>query len=443
MSAHLQELPPDDTGESFDLPPDPPATNVRERLKRRLMQAREVIEFAVRTARRLQLAQVAGSLTFSTVLALVPLLAVVLAVLTAFPMFTQFRETLERDLPKGLLPDPYAQTILRYLADFASKAAGVGAAGLLFLVLSALTMILTVDKTLNDIWQVRRRRPLVQRLLIYWAGLTVAPLLLGLSLSLTSFVMSVSNTSIGSFGTGLRHVVSLIAPAIATAAYSAAYVLVPNRPVSWRHAVIGGTVTAITGEFMSRGFAAYVIHGSVLSIYGAFAILPIFLLWIFLSWLTFLFGAAIAATLPQLRSTRFADVHRAGNDAVTVMALVKILYDARDGGALRALPVRALARALRTDEESLRGFLVGLESLGYVRKLAPPESRAETRSEEWILSCDPQTQGLGPAFHAFALDPNNSLLHRNDLGLAAWLAPVLQGAWLQRGLAKIGRVEAC
>ncbi len=428
MCAKKLEPPKHDFAPATILPAD-----VAAGLGPKLVQAREVFEFAVHKARQAQLAQVAGSLTFSSVLALVPLLAVILAILTAFPLFTEFRQSLERDLPKGLLPDPYAQTILRYLADFAAKAAAVGAGGLAFLVVAALSMILTVDRILNDIWQVHRRRPLGQRLLVYWAVLSVGPVLLGVSLSLTSYVVSMSDTRISHWGTGARQFFALVSPLIAAAAYSAVYALVPNRRVAWRHAVTGGVVTAITGELMSRGFAAYVIHGSVLSIYGAFAAVPIFLVWIYLSWLTFLFGAAIAATLPQLHMTRFSDSKRAGNQAITAIALIKLLFDARGNGPLRAIAAADLARALRTDEEDLAFLLTELEALGYVRKLAPNDAAAE----EWILSCDPQIQGLGPVFRHFALDPENSLLRRKELGLFPWFAPAITGEWLQRGLARI------
>lgn len=434
-------------------------------LGQRLALAREVLEFSVHKARQLRLAEVAASLTFSSVLALVPLIAVVLAVLTAFPIFAEFRQTLERELPKGLLPVPYAQTILRYLTDFAAKAAGVGAAGLVFLALSALSMIMTVDRVLNDIWRVHRRRPYAQRLLVYWAVLSVGPLMLGVSLSLTSFVISMSDARVENLGAGVRHAFSLLAPAIAAVAYSVVYALVPNRRVAWRHALTGGVVTALTGELMSRGFATYILHGSLMSIYGAFAVVPIFLIWIFLSWLTFLFGAAIAATLPQLRATRFSDARRAGNRAITALALIKLLFDAGAQRPLGALTLASMARSLRTDEEDLAEMLSELEELGYVRKLAPTAvgpavrpgpadpgagahngapptdfavSAADQASGEWVLSCDPRTKGLASAFHFFALDPNNSLLQRVDLGLSAWMAPALSGAWLERGLALAG-----
>jgi hypothetical protein len=291
--------------------------------------------------------------------------------------------------------------------------------------------------------------------------------MLGVSLSLTSFVTSLADPHQEHWGAGARHVFALLAPVIAAVAYSAVYALVPNRRVAWGHALTGGAVTALTGELMSRGFAAYILHGSLLTIYGAFAAVPVFLLWIYLSWLVFLFGAAIAATLPRLRRTRFADARRAGNRVVTALALLKLLFDAREGRSLGTLSLEAMAQALRTDEEDLAAMLAQLEDLGYVRRLVPsakaseggeeppppgrkaprrakrrdavePGAGADPESGEWVLSCDPQTKGLAAAFHHFALDPANTLLRRKDLGLAPWLAPVLTGEWLERGLAKAG-----
>jgi membrane protein len=377
--------------------------------------------------------QVAASLTFSSVLALVPLLAVVLAVFTAFPLFGQMRETIEQDLAKSLLPVPYAQTILRYLAEFAAKAAGVGALGLAFLTITALSMILTVDRILNDIWQVQNRRPLARRLLVYWAVLSVGPVLLAISLSLTSYVVSLSDPHMPRWGSGMRSLLQFVPPLIAAAAYSTIYALVPNRAVAWRHAITGGLVTAIADELMSRAFAAYVIHGSFLSIYGAFAAFPIFLTWIYLSWLSFLFGAAIAATLPQLSTTRFADSRRAGDQAITAIAAIKLLFDARQGGALRACATHELALRLRTYDEELAVILHELQTLGYVRRLVA----TDMSPEQWALACDPQGLGLGPVFRRYAIDPQNSLLHRPDLDLTGWLAPAISGEWLSQSLATL------
>ena len=412
----------------------PASANPSRSLRRRIVRVRKVLAFAVHTARQSRLIQVAASLTFSSVLALVPLLAVVLAVLTAFPLFGQMRDSIEQDLAKSLLPVPYAQTILRYLADFAAKAAGVGAAGLAFLGLTALSMILTVDRILNDIWQVHHRRPLARRLLVYLAVLSVGPVLLAISLSLTSYVVSLSDPHILRRGSSVRSLLQFVPPIIAAAAYGTIYRLVPNRAVAWRHAITGGLVTALADELMSRAFAAYVIHGSFLSIYGAFAAFPIFLTWIYLSWLSFLFGAAIAATLPRLGMTRFGDSLRAGDRAITAIAAIKLLFEARRAGAPGTCATRQIALRLRTYDEDMSAILEELETLGYARRLAA----TATSPEAWVLAGDPQALRLGPVFERYAIDPKNSLLHRPDLDLGAWLAPVISGAWLSQNLSTLG-----
>jgi membrane protein len=251
-------------------------------------------------------------------------------------------------------------------------------------------------------------------------------------------VVSLSLTPIAHWGTGFRPVLQLVPPLIAAAAYSTVYALVPNRTVAWSHALTGGIVTAGVDELLSRGFAAYVMHGTFLNIYGAFAAVPIFLTWIYLSWLSFLFGAAIAATLPQLRNTRFTDSQRAGDRAITALAAVKFLFDARRDGILRAYSTHDLARTLRMYDQDLASILTELENLGYLRRLAA----SETAPEQWLLAADPQTLGLGPLFHRMVLDPQNSLLQRADLDLAAWIAPAVSGEWLSRGLVHIDAAAA-
>ncbi|HEX7157032.1 MAG TPA: YihY family inner membrane protein, partial [Burkholderiaceae bacterium] len=202
-----------------------------ERIRPHLSHAREILTFAARKARQARLEQVAASLTYSTVLALVPLLAVALAAFAALPSFNDYRDAVERSLLKGLLPEPFAGTILRYLSEFAAKATRVGALGLTFLALTALTMILTVDRVLNDIWQVHQRRTLAQRVLLYWTLLTIGPLLIGASLALTSYVLSVSP---GAQSPGMVHqLLALASPVLGTLAYCALYAFVPNRRVLW------------------------------------------------------------------------------------------------------------------------------------------------------------------------------------------------------------------
>ena len=401
----------------------------------RLARARAVLSFASHRASEANLTQVAASLTFSTVLSIVPLLAVALALFTAVPLFGDFRAGLERHLLHDLLPDPFASTILRYLNDFASKATGVGEAGLAVFALSALTTVLTVDHALNDVWRVKTRRPLVKRLLVYGVLVIVGPVLVGASLTLTSMVATISMGLMHQLPPSLRSALSAAPLLFSCVAFTTLYLVVPNRRVDWRDAATGGVVAGVLAEVLSRGFALYVSRGSVLSVYGAFAVVPIFLLWIYFSWLTVLFGAAIAATVSGLRATRFSDERRAGNRFVTAVGLLKVLLEAKSGATGPERSTQELAARIRSHEEETHELLAQMQALGYVRALATPRS---VRSARWVLAGDPGRTDLAGLFHHFGVDPGNSLLPAGSgLGLEPWLRQALHGDWLHQPLSKI------
>lgn len=139
----------------------------------------------------------ASSLTFTTTIALVPFLTVALAVFSTFPVFVKFQDVLQKWLVASLVPDSIARQVLGYLTQFASKAAKLGGAGSVALLVTALALFFTIDRTLNSIWRVRKPRPFAQRVLFYWAAVTLGPLLLGASLSLTSLAVSASKGVVG------------------------------------------------------------------------------------------------------------------------------------------------------------------------------------------------------------------------------------------------------
>ena len=139
----------------------------------------------------------ASSLTFTTLIALVPLVTLMLAVFTAFPMFASFQGALEKYFLQSLVPDTIARPVLRALTQFAANASRLGSAGLLLFVTTAIALMLTIDRTLNAIWRVRKPRPFGQRVLVYWAALTLGPLVLGVSLSATSYALSASRGLVG------------------------------------------------------------------------------------------------------------------------------------------------------------------------------------------------------------------------------------------------------
>ena len=402
-----------------------------QHLQLRFARAREVLSFAARRAGEVRLAQVAGDLTFTTTLSLVPLLAVALSMFAVFPLFAEYRAAVEQLLLRELLPRQISATILRYLNDFTANAAGLTAYGLAFLVVTALLLIHTVDRTLNEIWKVQVQRSLVARILVYWTLLTLGPLAIGASLSATSYLLSLTGSPLARPAAPLRALLDVAPFVLGGLALAGLYVIVPNRKVFWRDALVGGFVASALGEVLSQVFGLYIRTGTLAGIYGAFSAVPLFLLWVYLSWYALLFGAAIAATLPMLRAIRFADERRAGNRFLTAVALLRALLQAQqqdaDGGRMT---LAELARAVRFPDDGVERLLAELERLGYVSQL---DGR---HAGKWLLTCDSGRVTLLPVFAQLAVDPANSLATAQP-DLRAWLDDGMAGAWLQRPLCSL------
>lgn len=243
--------------------------------------------------------QAAGSLAYTTLLALVPLIAVVLAVSTAFPVFNDATGALNDWLTKNLLPEQFSKAIAGAIKQFAARAGRTSVIGGVALAVTAAMLMLTIERGMNQIFRVVRQRPLLQRLINYWAVLTLGPLLMAASVVISSYVVSVS---LG-YTTELPGVAFFILRgtpiALTWIAVTLLYILVPNRPVRLVHALVGAFVAALLFEATKRGFALYVTHFPTYTmIYGAFAAVPVFLVWLYLSWLVVLIGATVTATLP-------------------------------------------------------------------------------------------------------------------------------------------------
>ena len=248
-----------------------------------------------------RLGQAASSLTFTTMLALVPFFTVALALFTAFPIFAQMEAQLQRWLIESLIPSSIASQVLGYITQFASKASRLGLAGLSFLLVTALALILTMDRTLNNIWRVRQLRPLGQRVLIYWAAITLGPVVLGVSLALTSSMVAASRSALGELPYVLRLVFDSLEFVLLAAGVTAMYRYVPNTLVRWRDALAGGLFVALGIELAKKILALYLTAVPTYStIYGTFATLPILLIWIYVAWVIVLLGAVVAAYLPSL-----------------------------------------------------------------------------------------------------------------------------------------------
>lgn len=257
------------------------------------------------------LLHLAASLAFTTILAIVPLLTVTLSVMTAFPIFSEFELSLQQFLRQQFLPEEFSATVMQYLDEFVSKATSLSAIGGGFLLITAILVIMSVDDALNDIWHVKRQRPASQRLLIYWAVLSLGPIILGASLWASSSMVQQALSLQSADAIVPWHAMASWLPFIISwIGCSLLYIAVPNCKVGFLAAVLGGLISSLLFLMIKWGLGIYLTNFPTYTlIYGAFSVLPTFLMWVYLSWLAFLFGAIFAANLPHQLPDNRQDVH--------------------------------------------------------------------------------------------------------------------------------------
>lgn len=336
----------------------------------------------------------AGSLTFATLMALVPLVTVALALFSAFPMFASFQGGLEKVLLQALVPDAIAKPVLRALTQFSTKARGIGGVGLVLFGATALAMMLTIDRTLNAIWRVRRPRPLAQRLLVYWGALTLGPVVVGLSLTAGSYAFSASRGLVEAMPGGLSLALDLLEFGLLAAVTAALFHYVPNTWVRWRHAIAGGLFVAVAIEVAKSGLAWYLKSVPSLSVvYGTFATLPILMLWVFLAWVIVLLGAVIAAYAPSL-SLRV--VRQADQPGLRMALALRALRLIRDSGGIS---LHQMTEAMRLDPLQFEPVLEQLVNMDWIGRLD------EEGAARYVLLVDPTTTPAAPLIDALLLPP--------------------------------------
>ena len=233
----------------------------------------------------------AGSLAYTTLLSLVPLMTVVFAILSAFPIAEKVSEVVQNFIFSNFMPAS-GEVVHQYLMEFSSKASRLSGVGFLALLVVAVMLMASIDKTFNDIWAVKRQRRPLNKFLVYWAALSMGPVLIGASVLATSYLVSlpmISEATASGMGRSLLEWVPSLTSGVA---FTLLYWLVPNRPVKFWHAALGGALAALLFEFSKQGFAWYLTtFPTYEAIYGALAAIPIFLVWIYVSWLVVLLGA--------------------------------------------------------------------------------------------------------------------------------------------------------
>jgi membrane protein len=386
-------------------------------------QVRNLFRFAARRLDEERLPQVAASLTFTTVLALVPLLTIALAIFTAFPLFHSFRASLEAYFIQSLMPKSIAGTIIGSLNQFAENSTRLSAVGGIFLFVTAVTMIYTIDDVFNRIWQVRTQRPTSRRILVYWAAITLAPLLIGVSISLTSSLVTATggvtiNTPL--VGTILYTLGSIL---VTTGAFTLLYVAVPNRTVDWREAAWGALLAALAFEIAKRLFAAYLTKfPSYTVVYGAIAAVPIFLLWIYIFWMITLFGALYAAALPVIKYERWWHVPTPGSGFVDAMLVLKVLYDARTRGPSAAIDAGMIRVETRLGFDESESLLQTMLDAGWVARIkvdVPKRFNWGKRITEgmdcWTLLVNPTRLKVSDVYRLFVFNVADNMPLARDV----------------------------
>lgn len=341
--------------------------------------------------------QRAAALTFTTLLAMVPLLAVSFAIFAAFPAYESLKGEVQNFLFEQFVPS-VGREVQAYLEEFTSQTGQLTAVGIIFLAVSAVMLLMSISTTFNRIWHVKQTRGLVQRLLVFWAVLTLAPMLFGASISLSSYLFAIARASgVESVTGSLTRFAFVIPFLLQTAGLAFMFYVIPNYSVRRRDALIGGLVAGIMLDLLKRGFGLYVTYFPTYeTIYGAMATVPIFLIWVYLSWMVVLFGAEVTAGLPEWRH----GARSPRRDALpplqrlsAALSVLQVLQRAATEGT--TLSERRLARATKSGPMTLGWATRRLKALNYI---------ARTDRNDWVLSRDLSGVSLGSLYAALGLD---------------------------------------
>ncbi len=389
---------------------DPPAaTGLAPSRPRGASLAARARNFTLEFTRRgvaLRLPQTAASLTLLSLLALVPVFSIAVSLLGALPMLSGLRDALLRFLAANLFLPSFSETLIRYLNQFAAKVNQLSLLGALVFFASAVSVLLTIDRTMNQIWETDRPRSLARRLTVYWTFLTLGPLLLASSLAVNGVIVSEV------FGAARLQVVErawlmLLPWIMTTGGLTLLYRLVPTGAVRWRDAVVGALVAAVLLDLIKRMLGLQLARLPTYTIvYGAFAALPLFLIWLYLLWLIVLAGALLTASLPYWGA---GALHRRQHTPAqrfdTARAVLRAVRMHSPGGRA-PLPARSLRALFGADPGYAAETVRLLAALGYVHRhwradtgVAADAERA-IWDESWLLAPDAQTMTLRPLFEA-------------------------------------------
>ena len=369
------------------------------------------IRFIVQRALALNMTQVASSLTFTTLLAIIPLFTVTLMVISAFPVFADFNNRFKSVLLSTLVPS-YADKISVYLEQFVHNVGNLTAFGLIALGVTALLLLRTIEEAFNAIWRVRTPRSLPQQLLVYWTVLTLGPLLLGGGLSVWRLFYA-------SFGTRADWpFVARLLETFSSLGFTAMilwllYRVVPNRSVPARHALVGALSTAVVIEIGRYSFAYYVDSmASYQLLYGAFASLPVFLLWLYCLWLVVLGGAILTSSLSYWRGEAWLRPDDARRNFQDTIELLLLLHKGQQEG--RAVNLYQMRQRIRA----------GFDQLGMLLEMLAKHAYVQQGRDGWVLKRGADHIQLSDVLRLFISDRADDQLNQIEAAINAFLQPI-------------------
>ena len=323
---------------------------------------------------------IASSLTYTSLLSLVPLMTIIFAIFSVFPSFTEVHKELQVFLITTMVPE-VGEKVQEYLNSFMNNAIQMTAFGVFGLLVSALWLLSTIENAFQSIWRISEPRSLVIRFLSFWAILTFCPFLFGMSLSLSDiFIARFDLDQFGFLTTVFEGMIQPFTSILECLGFTCLYLLIPNRPIYWGYfidSVIGGLVAMFVFEVAKGGFAWYVQAFPIYhTIYGVLSTIPIFLVWLYLAWSAILIGAVVAVSLPEWRCGSFSDLQEAPRMALALAILEELLEASRNGIRLNR---RMLINRLQVGAILVDGILERLRYTVWV---------ARTYHDTWVLTRD-------------------------------------------------------
>jgi membrane protein len=375
-------------------------TGVSGALRRRLAAVGTFSRYALHRFSRDGCFSASGALSYTTLVSLVPLGVIVLGILSAFPNFAGARQELLAAVFRNFVP-AISEQAAWWFEYFAGSAAQATAIGIIGIAGTGVLLLVTVEDQLNALWRVTTPRPWGQRVLAYWTLITLGPLLIGMSLTLSTYLDTAARRAgfdpepIYQFASGWPHLLARIIPfLLELIACTLLYCIIPNCAVRWRDGLLGAAVAAIAIEILKIGFGIYV--GSMTSyqtVYGALAAIPIFLLWMYVSWTAVLLGAVVAANLATWRvDERLAHLSTGGVRLGFSLALIAALARAQRRGT--ACRTAQLAAELGVATSVIDEHLQQLTRAGFA---------APTQAGGWVLAWNPETATLHDLYEALDL----------------------------------------